>query len=118
MPGSNSGRIQLSGNKSGITSEEKGEESIDPKDTQSLPVQSLEGVNTAERIQNENVSITNKVDRGHLNELNEQGKGEETSLNEDSESSQEEEDDNNNINTDTEGDVVDELDSLLSRLTL
>ena len=117
LPGSNSGRIQLSGNKSGITSEEKGEESIDPKDTQSLPVQSLEGVNTTERIQNENVSITNKVDRGHLNELNEKGKGEEKSLNEDSESSQEE-DDNNNINTDTEGDVVDELDSLLSRLTL
>ena len=118
LPGSNSGRIQLSGNKSGITSEERGEESIDPKDTQSLPVQSLEGVNTAERIQNENISITNKIDYDHLNEPNEKGKGEQKSLNEDSESSQEEEDDNNNINTDTEGDVVDELDNLLSRLTL
>ena len=118
LPGSNSGRIQLSGNKSGITSEERREESIDPKDTQSLPVQSLEGVNTAERIQNENISITNKLDYDHLNELNEKGKGEQKSLNEDSESSQEEEDDNNNINTDTEGDVVDELDNLLSRLTL
>ena len=78
----------------------------------SLQVQCLEDVKVAETIQAENISISKKI----ANETKENSKSEETSVNEDQESFVEEEDDNNNVIKEDKN--MEELDNLLSNLSL